>query len=70
MIPLSERPSTTRRLLGWAVHVYTGSGLFLAAGITAMLLQAERTPDTYRHCFLLMFVAVVIDATDGALARW
>jgi phosphatidylcholine synthase len=70
LIPRQERPSRTRQLLGWAVHIYTGTGLVLAAWITALLLQPERTPDAYRHCFLLMLVAVVIDATDGALARW
>jgi phosphatidylcholine synthase len=68
LIPPHERPSRTRRLLGWAVHAYTACGLLLAACITSLLLQPERTPDTYRQCFLLMLVAVVIDATDGA--RW
>jgi len=70
VIQLHERPSRTRRLLGWAVHAYTGCGLLLAAGITSLLLQVERTPDIYRHCFLFMLAAMVIDATDGALARW
>jgi phosphatidylcholine synthase len=69
VIQLHKRPSVTRRLLGWAVHAYTGCGLLLGAWIALLLLQAERTPDIYRRCFLLMFVAVVIDATDGALAR-
>src|SRR5439155_7327647 len=36
---------------------------------TSRLLDVERTPDTYRHCFLLMLVAMIIDATDGTLAR-
>src|SRR5687767_2295576 len=65
-----RRPSARRRFAGWAVHAYTGSGLLLAAGITSLLLQAERTPETYRLCFLLMLLAIVIDGTDGALARW
>jgi phosphatidylcholine synthase len=41
----------------------------LAAGVVSLLLQPERTAETYRACFLLMFVAVVVDATDGTLAR-
>jgi phosphatidylcholine synthase len=58
-----------RRWLGWAVHAYTASGLLLAVAITSLLFQSERTADTYRVCFLLMLAAVVIDATDGTLAR-
>jgi phosphatidylcholine synthase len=58
-----------RRALGWLVHAYTGSGLILAAGVAVLLGQPDRTPDTYRLCFLLMFAAIVIDATDGTLAR-
>jgi phosphatidylcholine synthase len=62
-------PSAGRRFLGWCVHAYTGSGLLLAAWVASLLAQSERTPDTYRHCFLLMLVAVLVDATDGTLAR-
>jgi phosphatidylcholine synthase len=58
-----------RRFLGWCVHAYTACGLLLAAGLAALLAQADRTPDTYRACFLLMLVAVLVDATDGTLAR-
>lgn len=61
--------SRLRKCLGWAVHAYTGCGLLIAAGITSLLLQPERTAETYRTCFLLMLVAVLIDATDGSLAR-
>ena len=61
--------SRVRKCLGWAVHAYTGSGLVLAAAVAALLVQPERTAETYRTCFLLMFVAVIVDATDGTLAR-
>jgi phosphatidylcholine synthase len=61
--------SRVRTCLGWAVHAYTASGLVIAAWIASLLLQTERTAETYRTCFLLMVVAVVIDATDGTLAR-
>jgi phosphatidylcholine synthase len=61
--------SRLRKCLGWAVHAYTGCGLLLAAGVASLLIQPERTPETYRTCFLLMLVAVLVDATDGTLAR-
>lgn len=61
--------SRARKCLGWAVHAYTACGLLLAAGVVSLLLLPERTAETYRTCFLLMLVAVVVDATDGTLAR-
>jgi len=61
--------SRVRKYLGWAVHAYTASGLLLAAGVASLLLQPERTVETYRTCFILMLVAVLIDATDGTMAR-
>jgi phosphatidylcholine synthase len=66
------RPSSAslgRKILAWGVHLYTGSGLLLAAWIVSLLLQPDRTADTYRICFLLMLIATLIDATDGTLAR-
>lgn len=66
---LTPSVSPVRTCLGWAVHAYTGTGLVLAAWIAALLLQTERTADTYRTCFLLMLAAVIVDATDGTLAR-
>jgi phosphatidylcholine synthase len=65
----TPRVPAWRRALGWAVHAYTGSGLLLAAWIAAILIQPERMLDDYRFCFLLMFVATFVDATDGTLAR-
>ncbi|MDY3561773.1 CDP-alcohol phosphatidyltransferase [Gemmata sp. JC673] len=61
--------SPVRVCLAWSVHAYTGSGLALGAWIAALLLEPARTPDTYRTCFLLMLAAVLVDATDGTLAR-
>lgn len=66
---LTPPVSRARVCLGWAVHAYTASGLLLAAWITSLLLQPERTVETYRTCFVLMFAAVLVDATDGTLAR-
>jgi phosphatidylcholine synthase len=61
--------SRVRKVLGWAVHAYTATGLVLAAWITSLLLRPERTAETYQTCFFLMLVAVIIDSTDGTLAR-
>jgi len=68
-LPAPPRIPAWKRLLGWAVHAYTGVGLFLAAWIAVILLQEDRLTDDYRFCFLLMFAGTLIDATDGTLAR-
>jgi len=65
----THRVPAWRVALAWAVHAYTGSGLLLAAWMIAILVQETRAVDDYRFCFLLMFVATFIDATDGTLAR-
>jgi phosphatidylcholine synthase len=62
-----ERSSTTRRLLAWGVHCYTALGLVAAALIAVCILHG--TPSSFRLAFILMVVATLIDATDGALAR-
>jgi phosphatidylcholine synthase len=49
-----------------AVHVYTASGVVLAFLATAELCAAAPDP---RLVFLLLALAVLIDATDGPLAR-
>ena len=69
-VEATPRVPTWKKALGWAVHVYTASGLLVAAWITAILMRPERLMDDYRFCFLLMFVGTIIDATDGTLARW
>lgn len=56
-----------RRVLGWGVHLYTASGLAIAAVIVALLVHGG--PDAFRWSFLLMLLATVVDATDGTLAR-
>jgi phosphatidylcholine synthase len=55
-----------RQLLAWCVHFYTALGLVAAAGMAWALLT---DPPWFRLAFLLMFVATVIDATDGTFAR-
>ncbi len=48
----------------WIVHAYTGAGAILAFGAVIAVFAGD-----YRSAFLLMFVALAIDATDGWLAR-
>ena len=63
--PESEhRFSFSRRVAAWAVHAYTASGT--VAGFLA--LRATFYGNA-REAFVWMLVAVLIDATDGALAR-
>ncbi len=63
----SEAPpsfSLGRYVAAWAVHAYTASGT--VAGF--LVLQAAFDKQAGR-AFLWMLIAVLIDATDGALAR-
>jgi len=56
-----------RKLLAWCAHAYTALGLVAAGAIAVAVFAGE--PDSFRLAFFLMFVATVIDATDGTLAR-
>lgn len=53
--------------LAWCVHAYTALGLVAAALMVAGIV--EGTPAGFRLAFVMMFVATIIDATDGTLAR-
>lgn len=57
-----------KKVLAWCVHAYTALGLVAAGGMAVFILDGR--PESFRISFLLMFVATVIDATDGTLARW
>ena len=48
----------------WAVHLYTASGVVLGLMAAADIYQSD-----YRGAFLWMFLATVVDATDGVFAR-
>ncbi len=48
------------------VHVYTASGVLFAFGATMQVCSAEPDP---RLVFLYLAAAVLVDATDGPLAR-
>ncbi|MFQ5683183.1 MAG: CDP-alcohol phosphatidyltransferase family protein [Candidatus Binatia bacterium] len=55
---------TLRLLLAWLVHLYTASGAVLAFFSLFLIERAE-----FQAVFWLMLLAVLIDATDGSLAR-
>ena len=57
---------TEHRVLAMGVHLYTASGLLFA--FLAAIETCVPDPDP-RRVFLWLFVAVLIDATDGPLAR-
>ena len=48
----------------WLVHLYTASGLVLALLATRAVIDFN-----YRAAFFWLWLQVVIDATDGLLAR-
>lgn len=60
-------PSVGRRVAAWLVHGYTALGLVLAAGIAVLIVEGTGT--AFRWAFLLMGLSMVVDATDGWLAR-
>src|SRR5947209_6587995 len=59
-------PSPLQRFLGWCVHAYTGLGLVCAAFVVLLFRGGY---GAFRLSLLLMFVATIVDATDGTLAR-
>jgi phosphatidylcholine synthase len=67
MVASSPPPTGTsriRRAIAYAVHVYTASGVLCGALAVAAIVQHDN-----RIAFFWMTLAVLIDATDGALAR-
>ncbi|MGE0821512.1 MAG: phosphatidylcholine/phosphatidylserine synthase [Candidatus Binatia bacterium] len=57
-------PSFLRRTLAWLVHAYTASGAVIGfLSLNAIFAGHVRT------AFLWMLIAVLVDATDGTLAR-
>jgi phosphatidylcholine synthase len=49
----------------WLVHLYTASGTVLALLAAQSVFESD-----YRSAFLYLALQVVVDATDGVLARW
>ena len=50
----------------WAVHLYTASGLLFAALAAIEICVPQPEP---KRVLLWLFIAVLVDATDGPLAR-
>ena len=61
---LDPQSSKVSLLFAWLVHLYTALGAVIA--FAAILCIEQKL---VQEAFLLMFLAVVIDATDGTLAR-
>jgi phosphatidylcholine synthase len=60
----ASRFSLLHRAAAWAVHAYTASGV-----LTGFLALHATFLGRVREAFVWMLVAVLIDATDGILAR-
>lgn len=56
-----------RKILAWGVHLYTATGLVLAAWIAVLIVRGG--DESFRAALGLMIVATLIDSTDGWLAR-
>jgi phosphatidylcholine synthase len=61
---LSDTRGVSPAWPAWAVHAYTATGAVLALLATQSVVDAN-----WRGAFLWLFVAVLVDATDGWLAR-
>lgn len=66
MMEMPPVPTATQRALAYAVHVYTAAGGALA--LLAAMEICNPVPSA-RRVFALLFAAVLVDATDGPLAR-
>lgn len=53
-----------RKIVAWLVHLYTATGAVV--GMFALFLAAQ---NQIRQAFLLLLLTVLIDATDGLMAR-
>jgi len=59
-------PTPGQRARGYAVHAYTATGVAFAFAAAAELCAPDPSP---RRFFLFNVAAVLVDATDGPLAR-
>lgn len=55
------------KILAWGVHLYTASGLVCAAWMAVFIIRGG--DEAFRAALLLMLLALLIDSTDGWLAR-
>lgn len=65
LIATYERSGMTRsKILAWCVHGYTALG-----GIIGMAALFQAAGGFFREAFLLLVITMLIDATDGLMAR-
>lgn len=62
-----RRDMRREKFLAWAVHCYTASGLVCAAWIAMLIVRGD--DEAFRPALMLMLLAMLIDSTDGWLAR-
>jgi phosphatidylcholine synthase len=60
-----SRPHHLSAVAAWLVHAYTASGVVLAFLMVVAIMEG----DTVRGLWLFL-VAMLVDGTDGMLARW
>ncbi len=56
-----------QKALCWGVHFYRRLGQVCAAAIAALIVSGGA--DDFRWAFIIMGIALFVDATDGTLAR-
>ena len=59
--------SVREKILAWGVHAYSMLGL-IGAGIIGVCI-VHGTPASFQNAFWFMWLATIVDATDGFLAR-
>jgi len=64
--PAADRGTPAQRAKAYAVHLYTASGIALAFWAAAEMCRPQPNP---RLVFALFVATVIIDASDGPLAR-
>ena len=62
----ATEPTPLQRAQAYAVHVYTAAGVAFAFAAATEICSFSASP---RAVLLLLFIAVLIDATDGIFAR-
>lgn len=65
---MTDGSSRNRTIAAWAVHLYTGLGLPLMF-LGAMALFKEGAAGEPSRYFVLTWIAIFVDATDGFFAR-
>jgi len=64
---INDKSQMVNVVLAWCVHLYTASGLVLAAWMAVLIVRGRA--EDFRFALLLMLAATFIDSTDGWLAR-